>query len=128
MASAPAGHLATVTPDGQPHIVVITFAVTEESVVTAIDHKPKTTHRLQRLANIEANPMASFLVDHYDDDWEQLWWVRIDGAASIHERGESRRRAVEALSSKYRQYQRTPPGGPVIAIARDRVSHWSSKG
>lgn len=107
--------------------MVITFALIDEYVVTAIDHKPKSTQRLQRLANIESNPAASFLVDHYDDDdWERLWWVRIDGAAAIHEDGALRQHAVEALAIKYPQYEGRPPQGPVITIELDKVSSWSS--
>ena len=120
--------MATVRPDGTPHIVVITFALLDEFVVTSIDHKPKRTQRLQRLVNIEANPIASFLVDHYDDDWESLWWVRVDGAASIHEGGVVREQAIRALSLKYSQYEEHAPRGPVIMIALDDVSSWSSIG
>ena len=83
-AAAKVARLATVTPDGPPHLVPIVFAVAESTVYTAVDGKPKTSQRLRRLANIEANPRVSILVDHYDDDWSQLWWVRADGIATIH--------------------------------------------
>lgn len=126
IAGAPIGHLATVRPDGRPHVVVVTFALTRRNVVTAIDHKPKTTERLQRLANIESNRIVSFLVDHYESDWDRLWWVRVDGPASIHDRGDLRDEAVDALTAKYRQYRSRPPQGPVIAISPDRVSGWAS--
>ena len=125
-ASARAGHLATVNPDGTPHVVVVTFALVGGNVVTAIDHKPKTTIRLQRLTNIEANPRASFLVDHYEDDWDRLWWVRIDGVASVHVDGEIHSSAVEALVGKYEQYRVNPPSGPVIAITQEGVTSWAS--
>lgn len=127
LAAARSGHLATVRPDGRPHVVVVTFAVIDGLAVTAIDHKPKTTQRLQRLANIEANPTASLLADHYEDaDWANLWWVRIDGAASIHREGATRARAIAALTAKYSQYEDRPPRGPVISVALERVSSWSS--
>lgn len=126
LATAAVGHMATVRPDGRPHVVVITFALIDGFVVTAIDHKPKKTHRLQRLVNIAANPTASFLVDHYDHDWSQLWWVRVDGSASTHEEDGRRDQAVDALTAKYTQYRERPPEGPVIAIALDRISQWSS--
>lgn len=122
------GHLATVRPDGHPHVVVITFAVVNGTIVTAIDQKPKKTTRLQRLINIEANPSVSFLVDHYDDDWRRLWWVRIDGVATVHHRGEIHGRAIAALTAKYPQYQERAPEGPVIAIVEHRVSSWSHNG
>ncbi|MBI3692389.1 MAG: pyridoxamine 5'-phosphate oxidase family protein, partial [Mycolicibacterium aromaticivorans] len=68
-ATATVARLATVTPDGPPHVVPIVFAVAESTIYTAVDGKPKTTQRLRRLANIEANPRVSILVDHYEDDW-----------------------------------------------------------
>lgn len=127
LAAARSGHLATVRPDGRPHIVVITFALMDEYVVTAIDHKPKSTQRLQRLVNIESNPTASFLVDHYEDDeWDRLWWVRVDGTAAIHELGALREHAVATLAGKYTQYQERPPQGPVITVELENVSSWSS--
>lgn len=120
--------MATVRPDGGPHVVVVTFALIDENVVTAIDHKPKTTQRLQRLVNIESSPRASLLVDHYDDeDWTALWWVRIDGAAAIHEDGAFRQDAIEALASKYPQYEEHPPQGPVVSIALEEVTSWAGR-
>ncbi len=127
LAAARSGHLATVRPDGRPHVVVVTFALIDEFAVTAIDHKPKSTRRLQRIANIEANPVASLLVDHYDDDdWDELWWVRVDGSAAIHHDGTLREHAIEALAIKYVQYEERPPEGPVVAVGLDGVSSWAS--
>lgn len=126
LSEARSGHLATVRPDGKPHIVVITFATLDGKIVTAIDHKPKTTNRLQRLVNIESSPRASFLVDHYDEDWSRLWWVRVDGDAEIWERGDLWNAAVASLSAKYPQYREHRPDGPVIAISQDQVNSWES--
>ena len=107
--------------------MVVTFALIDQFAVTAIDHKPKSTRRLQRIVNIEANPVASLLVDHYDDaDWDHLWWVRVDGKAAIYHEGSLRERAIEALAIKYVQYEERPPEGPVIAVALDDVSSWAS--
>ena len=126
VASARSAHLATVRPDGRPHVVVVTLALDGPTVVTVIDHKPKTTNRLQRLVNVESSGWASVLVDHYDEDWNRLWWVRIDGPASVHHSGETHTSAVAALVAKYTQYEDRPPEGPVIAIGQDRVSSWES--
>src|SRR3990170_1270448 len=75
--------LATVRPDGSPHLVVVTFALSGDTVVTAVDDKPKRTQQLQRLRNLQERPAATLLVDHYDEDWSQLWWVRLDGDAHV---------------------------------------------
>ena len=123
---APVARLATVTPDGRPHVVPITFGLDGDTVVTAVDHKPKTTTALQRLRNIEARPVASVLVDHYEDDWSRLWWVRGDGTARIVAEGTVRDRAVELLTGKYPPYRERPPAGPVIVVTVDRWATWSS--
>lgn len=125
LASARSGHLATMRPEGIPHLVVVTFALAGEVVITAIDHKPKTTQSLQRLRNIEANPAVSFLADGYDDDWADLWWVRVDGTASVLLDGSFRDRAIAALATKYAQYRETPPAGPVIAVSTETVTGWA---
>jgi PPOX class probable F420-dependent enzyme len=126
LAAARAGRMATVRPDGRPHVVVCVFALEGDRLWTAVDAKPKRTARLQRLANVRANPAASLLVDHYEEDWERLWWVRADGAAEVVESGDPRDRALAALAAKYEQYERSPPGGPVIAISIERLSGWSA--
>ena len=125
-ASAPVARLATVTPEGRPHVVPVTFAVAEETVVTMVDHKPKTTRQLQRLANIEACPEVSLLADYYSDDWDRLWWVRIDGTARIHDGDQMWRRSRELLADKYPQYRRRRPEGPAIAVEITRVVSWES--
>jgi len=119
--------LATVAPSGQPHLVPVVFAVPEDShdvVYTAVDAKPKTTRRLRRLANIDSNPQVSLLVDEYADDWTRLWWVRVDGVATIHYDGETMNAGYRLLRAKYPQYQSVPLDGPVIAIAVGRWADW----
>src|SRR5215213_9772551 len=100
-AESPVAVLATVSPDGAPHVVPVVFALWNGVVYTAIDSKKKSTHALRRLANIEANPRVSLLVDHYDHDWSQLWWVRADGEAQIHQRGEEMANGYAELRRKY---------------------------
>jgi PPOX class probable F420-dependent enzyme len=127
---SPIARLATTTPDGIPHLVPVVFAVDAASrgaydvVYTAVDAKPKTTRRLRRLANIESNPQVSLLVDHYADDWTQLWWVRADGVAAIHSGGDAMDTGCRLLRAKYPQYQSVPLHGPVIAVTVHRWSSW----
>jgi PPOX class probable F420-dependent enzyme len=127
LAAARVGRLATVRPDGGPHVVVCCFAVAGDRVWTAIDAKPKSGAPLQRLENVRANPRASLLVDHYEEDWEALWWVRVDGAAAVLESGSEEERAIAALTARYPQYARARPPGPVIAIAVERITGWSAR-
>lgn len=118
--------MATVRPDGRPHVVPIAFAVTGETIVSMVDQKPKTTSRLQRLANIEAQQFVSVLADVWSEDWARLRWVRVDGSAVIHREGETWRNARKALVAKYPQYGVHPPEGPAIVISIDRVTSWAS--
>ena len=66
-AAARVARLATAGHDG-PHIVPIVFAVAGDVVYHAVDHKPKRTTALKRLANLEADPRAALLADAYDED------------------------------------------------------------
>ncbi len=129
-ASSPVAMLATVGPDGAPHLVPVVFAVHnngEQPVVyTAVDAKRKSTQRLRRLTNIEANPRVSMLVDHYDEDWSQLWWVRADGMAEIHHSGDEMATGYALLRRKYVQYQRLALDGPVVAVTVGRWSSWQA--
>lgn len=122
-ADAPVAVLSTVSADGAPHVVPVVFAVSGSVLHTAVDAKRKSTHRLRRLANIAANPRVSLLVDHYDPDWTQLWWVRADGFAVVHEGGAEMAAGYASLRHKYPQYERVALDGPVISV---RVTHWSS--
>jgi PPOX class probable F420-dependent enzyme len=133
-AAARVARLATTTADGAPHLVPITFALSppaaaRPAIVSAVDAKPKTTTALRRLANIAANPRVCVLVDHYDEDWEALWWARAEGAAHVVGPGEPEgREAIALLVERYPQYRHQPPAGPVIVIAVDRWSSWSAAG
>jgi len=126
--SSRVARLATVRPDGGPHLVPITFAITAGTIVTMIDQKPKTTSQLQRLRNIEVNPSVSVMVDEWDEDWDHLRWVRVDGTARVHSDDDVWRHAREALIVKYPQYSAQPPEGAAIAISIDRVTSWTSSG
>ena len=124
LADARVGRLATVTADLRPHVVPCCFAVDGNVLYSAVDAKPKSTLALQRLANVAANPAASLLVDHYADDWSQLWWVRVDGAARVFDTGSDRDAALALLRDKYVQYVDAPPPGPVLAITIDTWRAW----
>lgn len=125
-ASAPVAQLATAGADAVPHLVPVVFAVSHDVIYTAVDAKRKSTQRLRRMANIEVNPTVSLIVDHYDDDWARLWWVRADGTAEIHYSGEEMATGYFELRRKYPQYQRVALDGPVITVAVRRWSGWQA--
>ncbi len=124
-AAARFARLATVRPDGSPHIVPVVFAVDGDVVWTAVDDaKPKRSPRLQRLANLRAEPRCALLVDHEDDDWTRLWWVRADGVAEILDA--AAHPALALLTARYPQYREAPPPGPLVAVHVQRWSGWSA--
>jgi len=116
--------LATVGADGRPHVVPICFALDGDTLYTAVDEKPKSTRALRRLANIEANPRVEVVIDHWDEDWSRLWWVRLAGRAEIVDRDE---RALELLQAKYPQYRERPPAGPFVVVAVESRSEWRAR-
>src|SRR5689334_3935902 len=119
MEGARVARLATVDRDGRPHVVPVWFVVQRDTLYTAVDEKPKRTRRLKRLENIEANPQVEVLIDHYEDDWSKLWWVRLRGRARVvDDEG-----AIELLRAKYPQYREVTLG-PVIAVAIDERVAW----
>ena len=90
--------------------------------------KAKTTTQLARLSNLERNPRAVLLCEHWDrDDWWQLWWVR----AHLRRRPDADldgRLVVEcetALREKYAQYRETE-FAQVIVFAVERVVGWAA--
>jgi PPOX class probable F420-dependent enzyme len=128
--TARVARLASAGRDSRPHLVPITFALLgERTLVSAVDHKPKRTTALRRLANIGENPAVAVLADHYVDDWSALWWARADGIARVHPpdtEPELRDRAIEALAERYHPYLERPPAGPLIVIEVIRWSGWSA--
>jgi PPOX class probable F420-dependent enzyme len=119
--------LATVRPDGRPHLVPVTFAfAAPELVVTAVDHKPKRSTDLQRLRNVDAHPEVSLLVDAYDEDWSRLWWVRLDATAEVVRDEPTRSSLAAALVERYPAYAGRPPAGPVLAMTVHTVVSWES--
>lgn len=120
-AQARAARLASADELGRPHLVPVVFAARGDVIVTAVDQKPKRTAQLKRLRNIAANPHVALLVDHYEDDWSRLWWVRADGEAELAASA-AHPDLLAALVAKYPQYRENPPTGTLIMI---RVTRWS---
>ncbi len=117
--------LATAGADGRPHLVPCTFAVDGSGrIVIGIDSKPKASSNLRRLRNIRENPRVSLLVDHYADDWTQLWWVRADGTAAIAAAGAEHAGHWDLLRARYPQYEGQVLDGPVIVVTVERWSAW----
>ncbi len=126
IAAARVARVATIDPDGRAHLVPIVFAVDGDTLYSAVDRKPKRSSKLRRIENARARPDVTVLVDHYDDDWSRLWWIRLRGRARVLEAGDERERALTLLVEKYPQYRDEPPDGPVLAVDVTEVREWSA--
>jgi PPOX class probable F420-dependent enzyme len=125
-ARSPVLRLATAGADGRPHVVPCTFAVDGAGrIVIGVDNKPKTSANLRRLRNIAENPRVSLLVDHYADDWTELWWARADGTAAVESAGAEHAEHWALLQARYPQYGAAVLGGPVIVVTVERWSGWA---
>jgi PPOX class probable F420-dependent enzyme len=122
--AARVGRLATIDAEGRPHLVPLCFVLEGETLYSAVDEKPKRSKRLKRLENIRRRPGVAVIVDHYEEDWTRLWWIRMDGRASVLDEGPEREHGLALLRAKYEQYRAEPPTGPVIAVRIDRWRGW----
>jgi PPOX class probable F420-dependent enzyme len=126
VATARVGRLASIDRNGRPHVVPICFAFDGTRIVSVVDHKPKRTMELRRLDNVRENPHVQLVVDHYDDDWSALWWVRVSGRGHVVEDGTTREHAIELLAEKYAQYREHRPAGPVLVIEVTGINSWEA--
>ena len=123
-AAARVARLASMDAQGGPHLVPIVFVLSDETIYSVIDAKPKRTVALRRLENVSANPLVSVLADHYEEDWRELWWVRADGSARVIELVQPEARdAVELLTARYPQQRAV---GPVLAVDVESWRGWSA--
>jgi PPOX class probable F420-dependent enzyme len=120
------GYLATAEPAGVPYVVPVCFALIADTLYITIDEKPKRGNRpLKRMRNIVDNPNAAFVVDRWDEDWTQLGWVMLRGAAEILVDGDEHDRAQAALRGRYPQYRTMNLAAlPVIALRIARGVSW----
>jgi len=124
-AQARVARLATAGADGRPHIVAIVFAVGDGGVIySVVDAKPKRTTALRRLANVAENPRVSLLVDHYEEQWDRLWWARADGTGRLL--GSLDPEAAAAVALLRDRYPQQRAVGMVLAVDVERWSGWAA--
>ena len=122
--------LATLDAKARPHIVPVCFVYDGKFFYTAIDQKPKRVApaRLARLRNIREAPRVALLIDEYDEDWTQLWYILIRGKAKLIPKSAHKEhaRAIRKLRAKYPQYAQGMLGddAPVIRITPKRITSW----
>jgi PPOX class probable F420-dependent enzyme len=84
LAAAHHAVLATRHPERGVDAVPVVYALVGSQVVLPVDSvKAKRRQRLRRLDNLAADDRCVLLVEHYDDDWAQLWWVRVHARSTV---------------------------------------------
>jgi PPOX class probable F420-dependent enzyme len=128
--TSPIGRLATADATGAPHVIPVCYAFDGQVIYSVLDQKPKRASftRLRRVRNIQANPQVALVVDHYEADWHQLWYILIIGRAELLVEGDERVEAIELLRQKYPQYRDMAiDANPVIKITPGRVVSWGDR-
>jgi PPOX class probable F420-dependent enzyme len=125
-AAADHGVLATLHEPHGADLVPACFAIVDDRVAIPIDSvKPKGSTALGRIRNLERDPRATLLVEHWDaEDWSRLWWVRL----LLHRSDEPPERVAaleRALRERYPQYAQAP-FVEILAFRIDGVSGWAA--
>ncbi len=114
--------LATVGPDGTPHVVPVCHVLHQGRMYFASDRTAR------KVRNLRARPRAAAVVDLYAEDWSRLAGVMVVGRVSLIDRGPRFRRIRRLLYQKYPQYPADAAleeGEAVIAeLAPERVLTW----
>ncbi len=132
LANWPVARLATVGARGEPHQVPIVFVHLRGALWSPVDGKPKSGNDLVRVRNARERPAVSLLLDEYTEDWERLWWLRVDASAQVLESEVPAQEArfvaaLEALGAKYPQYAEVPMTkgrATLLAFRIERVRSW----
>ena len=73
------------------------------------------------------NPRVALLLDHYEETWEKLAYLLVQGTAKVVEQGSEREDALALLRKKYPQYQCMDlNAAPVIQITPTRFVAWGA--
>ena len=122
------GSLCTVHAARGVDAVPVVYVVDDDGFVgVPVDRvKPKTSSRLQRERNLEADPRATLLVEHWDrEDWSRLWWVRAE-LRWQRDAGTARAAALAArLAERYPQY-RDQPFARVLVLRIVGMTGWAA--
>ncbi len=119
------GVLGTVDARIGIHQVPVVFVTNRTDLVIPIDTiKPKTGKQLRRIINLDHEPRASLLVDHRNEDWNQLWWVRVDLVHTATLRPDDGWAA--ALRNKYKQYDRPGSVNSLLVFTVGACRGWAA--
>ncbi|MAZ59372.1 MAG: TIGR03668 family PPOX class F420-dependent oxidoreductase [Chloroflexi bacterium] len=128
LSDATVARLATADRSGIPHVVPVCFGVSNGCIFILLDHKPKRAKltNLKRVKNILENSNVSLIIDYYDDDWTNLWYILISGHAALLEETPERPAVLDILVNKYPQYESIDLySNPLIKIIPSNVLFWA---
>jgi PPOX class probable F420-dependent enzyme len=115
--------------------VPVVFVLVDGMLYSPVDGKPKSDRQLQRVKNLRRDSRYTLLVQHYDEDWPELWWLRLSGEGSVldnvDEDSEQVRSIMTALADKYPQYGQTPVMGEsrqLLRLSIDGSRAWAYQG
>lgn len=118
--------VGTVDERGRVHLVPIAFALQDGTLYSLTDAGSRPAKRLR---NLQKDPKVTILIDAYDEDWSNVWWVRLRGTGRVVEAGPERELAERLLREKYAQDASAPPamtGGPFLAVDIEEWSGWAN--
>jgi PPOX class probable F420-dependent enzyme len=129
--------LATVDLECKPHLVPIVFVFDNDRdfYFIPIDEKTKQSkaENLKSVRNIKENPSVALLIDEYSEDWTKLYFIMIQGRASIiggkkldQNEMSLLEKAHKLLRNKYRQYEKIGVGEYVIMTMPQKVIAWKN--
>jgi len=108
-------------------VVPVVFAGDSDRLYLPVDTlKPKRSTRLQRIANIEADPRCVLLVDHYSENWDELWWVRVHGSASVCT-PDDLEIARSVLAARHPRYEEPGSIAAAIVLVPEITSGWQAR-
>jgi len=114
--------VATVSADGQPHLVPVCHVLAGQKIYIG------SSDDATKVRNIKANPHVTVTVDLYSDHWASLKGVMVQGRAKLIEGGPVFQRARRRLYEKYPQYPKdaaiSPSDSVVIEITPTHVFTW----
>ena len=106
LATWPVARLATLARGRRaPELVPIVFARERRRALVADRRQAQARRRARAPAQpARATRACACLLDRYDADWEQLWWLRLDGRGGAGRCAATASAAVAALRAKYPRY------------------------
>ncbi len=121
--------LCTVHPRRGVDAVPVAYALDPDGYVAVpVDLvKPKAASVLQRERNLEGDPRATLLAEHWDSrEWSRLWWVRAGLLWQPDVEPDRVGALSAALAARYPQY-RHQPFARLIILRLVEVNGWSAQ-